>query len=109
MVSLQIHKIKLEKMLSVSNTTFQIVISQRLSSFMLSTCDGTKTMDEKKDLFEYAIRHLNNDSVLSMIIKDNILIYIINNMNYVLINTYKQENIKKRISCLFVPMRYFQC
>ena len=31
----------------------------------------TKTMDIKSDLFEYAIRHLNNDSELSMIIKDN--------------------------------------
>ena len=35
--------------------------------------------------------------------------YINNNINYVLINTYKQQNNKKRISCLFVPMRYFQC
>ena len=70
MVSLQIHKIKLEKVLSISNPTFQIVISK---PFFIHAehLPGTKTMDEKKDLFEYAIRHLNNDSELSMIIKDN--------------------------------------
>ena len=65
MVSLQIHKIKLEKVLVISNRTFQIVISK---PFFIHAehLPGTKTMDEKKDLFEYAIRHLNNDSALSM-------------------------------------------
>ena len=70
MVYLQIHKIKLEKMLSISNPTFQILISK---PFFIHAehLPRIKTMDIKSDLFEYAIRHLNNDSELSMIIKDN--------------------------------------
>jgi hypothetical protein len=71
MVSLQIHKIKLEKMISISNPTIQIVISQSPFFIHAEHLPGTKTRDENKDLFEYAIRHLNNDSALSMIIKVN--------------------------------------
>ena len=45
-----------------SNSNFQ-----SLSSFMLSTCLEQKQWMKKRIYLRYAIRHLNNDSALSMI------------------------------------------